>query len=262
MKDKGFLKIVEFIRTNYGINLEKKQGLISERIRRGLVNGEFTSFDDYYRLITTNKEELQSFLNMATTNYTYFLREEKHFDFLEKDLLPEVKFNNAKSKSINIWSAACSSGEEPYTLVMLLKNHFGLDYVNWDINILATDLSTTVLEKAKKGTYPSKSIDNLPNKYKKYFVEDKEIIRISDEIKKEVDFQQFNLIDKFPFKKKFDIILCKNVMIYFNLETRKKLISKFYNHLEDGGYLFIGLTESLTGIDSGFKHIYPSVYIK
>ncbi|MHB8064854.1 MAG: CheR family methyltransferase, partial [Ruminiclostridium sp.] len=168
-------------------------------------------------------------------------------------------------KDIGIWSAGCSSGEEPYTLAMIIDEFFGIESRNWDTKILATDISSKVLDMAIHGIYENDRIASLPPQWKmNYFkkLDDDKFILI-DKIRNEIIFRKFNLMDKiFPFKKKFHVIFCRNVMIYFDNKTKMELIEKFYNLTEPGGYLFIGHSESLGQDNINYKYVIPSVYRK
>ena len=191
------------------------------------------------------------------------MREEEHFRFFRDKILPELVIR-VKSKDLRIWSAGCSSGEEPYTLAMIIDEFFGNEKFFWDTKILATDISSKVLDEAQKGVYRNEELAAIPKSWKlAYFSSyDDENSVISDKIKDEVIFRRFNLMEKFPFKRKFHVIFCRNVMIYFDEETKKNLIDKFYNCLEDGVYLFIVLSETLNRDPNKFKAVMPSVYRK
>lgn len=171
---------------------------------------------------------------------------------------------SVRNKDLRIWSAGCSTGEEPYTIAFILDEFFGKEKALWDTKILATDISGRVLEHASRGIYSSESVNNLPRQWLlNYFYQKESSYEIVDRIKKEVIFRKFNLMDKnFPFKKKFHIIFCRNVMIYFDKETKSELIKKFYDAMEHGGYLFLGHSESLNGGGPEFKYVMPSVYRK
>lgn len=170
-----------------------------------------------------------------------------------------------KNKDLRIWSAGCSSGEEPYTLAMLIDEFLGKDKVWWDSKILATDISSKVLDLAKKGCYSKDALANISPKWKlNYFQSiDNDTFKVADKIRNETILRRLNLMDDtFPFKQKFHVIFCRNVMIYFDLETKRKLIDKFYNLLEYGGYLFIGHSESIERGSTNFKYVMPAVYRK
>lgn len=262
LTDKEFNELVSYIKGNYGINLSKKRLLIEARMYSVLTKKNLTSFTEYINLIKKNPAELNTMLNKLTTNHTYFMREPEHFDFLKEQILPQQEKTN-KQKSMHIWSAGCSTGEEAYTAIMVMKDYFKLDK-GWDYRILATDISTRVLQRAQIGVYPPESIKEIPAQWKsRYFKQTGEQeYALSDEIKKEVIFQELNLMSPFPFKRRFDLIFCRNVMIYFDQPTKNELIRKFYDILKPGGYLFIGHSETVQRDTVGFKYIKPSIYQK
>lgn len=261
LTDKEFDEMYRFVKSNYGINLENKRQLIESRMNSVLTDRGFTNYGDYLKTVYSNPNEITIMLNKVTTNHTYFLRESEHYDFLTHTILPQIKQNNASTKEMRIWSAGCSTGEEAYTTIMFLKDFFKME--PWDYRILATDLSTRVMESAKVGLYTSESINNLPpNWKKKYFTKTPDdLYALSDEIKKEVIFRQINLMDKFSFKKPFDLVFCRNVMIYFDQDTKDRLVNKYYDVLKPGGYLFIGHSETMSRT-TRFEYIKPSIYRK
>ena len=208
--------------------------------------------------------EVNQLINKLTTNHTFFLREPNHFEYFKNVILPNLE-RNVKDKDLRIWSAGCSSGEEPCTLSMILSDYFGGIKSGWNTKILATDISHKVLETAQNGIYSQESIDNVPKYWKlKYFTKiDDENYQICDEIKNEIIYRIFNLMeDVFPFRKKFHVIFCRNVMIYFEPKTKLELVDKFYEMMEPGGYLFIGHSESINKNETRYNYVMPSVYRK
>lgn len=267
ISQKEYNKLAEFIKDNYGINLgQHKQTLVVGRLQKVLDEKGINSFSEYYDYITSDKagDAVETLINKITTNHTFFMREVEHFHFFRDKVLPYL-INTAKDKDLRIWSAGCSTGEEPYTLAMIIDELFGVDKRWWDAKILATDISSKVLQVAAKGEYSGEEIANLPGSWKINYLKKlhREKYSIADKIKNEVIYRKFNLMDKvFPFKKKFHVIFCRNVMIYFDNMTKMELVNKFYNSLEYGGYLFIGHSESLNREDTRFKYVKPSVYRK
>lgn len=265
--EKEFKQLSNYIRENYGINLkEEKKMLVIGRLQNVLVENNFDNFSEYYQYVISDKsgKAVNTLVNKITTNHTYFMREKSHFDYLRDTVLPYLA-NVIKDRDLRIWSAGCSSGEEAYTLAMILDEFFSEGSKWWDKKILATDISDNVLSIAREGIYHEERISNLPGTWKKKYLKsyDKENYIFTDRIKNEIIYRKFNLMDSvFPFKRKFHVIFCRNVMIYFNNNTKTELIHKFYNSIEPGGYLFIGHSESLTGGNVGFKYIMPSVYRK
>lgn len=262
-----FKQLADYIKANYGIYLKKeKQTLVIGRLHSVLEEMGFNTFTEYFKYVTSDKSghAVVTLVDKITTNHTYFMREANHFNYLKDKVLPLLT-NSIKDKDLRIWCAACSSGEESYTLAMILDEFFGGDKMFWDTKVLATDISNTVLEGARKGIYSRERIAPLSplwksNYFKRY---DNENFILKDSIKNEVIYRNFNLMTEvFPFKKKFHIIFCRNVMIYFDNDTRRKLINKFYDSLEYGGYLFIGHSESIDRSTTPFKYVIPSVYRK
>lgn len=260
-----FKQLAAYIKANYGINLkDEKQTLVNGRLQHVLLEKNFNSFSEYFDYLTADKTgaAVSTLISKITTNHTFFMREPDHFIYFRDKVLPFLK-KYVSSKDLRIWSAGCSTGEEAYTLAMLLDEFLGLDKKMWDSKILATDISETVLEKAVKGVYKKEEIDVLPSTWKINYWNryDDENVILSDRIKNEVIFRKFNLMNKnFPFKKKFHVIFCRNVMIYFDLQTKRELVNRFYDSLEYGGYLFIGHSESVSREETKLKYIMPAVY--
>lgn len=267
LNDNEFNDIVYYVKSNYGVNLSQKRMLIEGRMQSVLTGKNFNSFSQYYNLLIQDKtgQVVEQMINKLTTNYTFFMREADHFEFFRKEVLPYLESDKSCGKDFRIWSAGCSSGEEPYTLAIIIDDYFNGLKGDRDTKILATDISTNVLNKAKLGIYENEQLTGLNKMYiTKYFKKiDNNKNEVIDKIKNEVIFRKFNLMQEaFPFKKKFHVIFCRNVMIYFDIETKKKLIQKYYDSLEYGGYLFIGHSESINYRDYNFKYIMPSVYRK
>lgn len=266
--DKEFNKFAEYVKSNYGINLtEKKKTLVVGRLQNILQQKNFGSFSDYYDYVVsdTTGEALTTLINKITTNHTFFMREPDHFRFLISRILPFLTASVKGHKDIRIWSAGCSSGEEPYTLAMIMSDFFGVEKSLWDTKILATDISMNVIQKATCGIYANERLGGMPAAWrKKYFKKvDENSSAVVDSIRNEVIFRIFNLMNtSFPFKKKFHVIFCRNVMIYFDQQTKTELVSRFYEITEPGGYLFIGHSESLNREETKYKYIMPAVYRK
>jgi chemotaxis protein methyltransferase CheR len=266
ISDKEFKQIVEFVKTNYGVNLSEKRVMMAGRLQNVLIQNNFKSFSEYFKYIIGDKsgEAVTTLINKLTTNHTFFMRESDHFSYLRDVVLPYLE-KTVKNKDLRIWSAGCSSGEEPYTLAMVLADYFGNQKGLWDSKILATDISERVLTTATNGIYSNEQLNTLPNNwYNNFFKKiDNEQSVVCDKIKNEVLFRKFNLMNTtFPFKRNFHVIFCRNVMIYFDIKTKRELVARFYNSTEPGGYLFIGHSESLNFDDTGYKYIMPAVYRK
>lgn len=270
LTDSEFKAISKLVYDRFGINLtDAKRNLVNGRLQKILKKYALESFNDYYNTILNDKsgEYLSEFINHISTNHTYFYRENEHFNYFTKAVFPELVKNLSKRsvRDIRIWSAGCSSGEEPYMIVMLMMEFLGIDYNNWNAGILATDISEKALTFAKNGIYPIERTGALPKIYlTKYFTKlSSEEYEVNQRVKKEVTFRRLNLMNpEFPFRKQFHIIFCRNVMIYFDSPTRLELVNKFYNLLEPGGYLFIGHSETLSNLQTKFKYIMPALYRK
>ncbi|TCO73134.1 CheR family methyltransferase [Marinisporobacter balticus] len=262
-----FMRFVVYVKENFGINLMHKKALILGRLQNHLIQNQFQNFSQYieYIMIDHTGAAVKNLLNKLTTNHTYFMRETEHFDYYKKIILPELFVKERKTKDLRIWSAGCSSGEEAYTLAMIQNDFLGDQKKLWDAKILATDISDKVLTAAVNGIYLNEKLVHLPEKWKKNYFEkiDYENSKVIDAIRNEVIFRRFNLMNKiFPFKKKFHVIFCRNVMIYFDAATKKALINRFYEFTESGGYLFIGHSESINREETAYKYIMPAVYRK
>lgn len=262
-----FRQLTEFIKKNYGINLkEEKKVLVTGRLQHVLQEVGCDNFTDYFEYILADKtgQAVITMIDKITTNHTFFMRESDHFDFLRDKVLPFLK-KSVPDKDLRIWCAASSTGEEAYTLAMIIDEFLGNEKLWWDTKILATDISESVLECGVRGIYSDERVEPLPLRWKQnYFLRyDNDNWVVKDKIKNEIIFRKFNLMEPiFPFKKKFHVIFCRNVMIYFDNDTKNKLISKFYDHLEHGGYLFVGHSESINRIGTKFQYVMPSVYRK
>lgn len=264
LSDADFTRLHTYIRAHYGIDLSRKKQLISSRLTNTLEQKGYQSFSEYVDEIISgrNPEMVSVMLNKLTTNYTYFMREKEHFDFLQNRILPELEKKHMNDRTIAIWSAGCSSGEEPYTISMYLREYFSKRPGKWDTRILATDISERVLASAKNPSYSAESIHTLPASWqKRYFVQQPDnTYGVSKELRDNVIFRSFNLMDTIRFRRKFDLIFCRNVMIYFNHPTKVGLIRRFYDATLPGGYLFIGHSESLDKDDCPFTYLEPAIY--
>ena len=264
ISDGDFNRMVNFVRSNYGIDLHQKRQLIQSRLTATVKDKGFSNFKEYvdYLLTKGNSEDINLLLTKLTTNYTYFQRETESFDYFVKVILPEVTKRHQRDKILSLWSAACSSGEEPYNLTMYMMNYFGSQWGAWDARMLATDLSVEALSKAQKGIYQLP--ENMPAAWKKeYFrqIGDGNRYEISPKVKKNVIFRQFNLMEPIRFKRKFDVIFCRNVMIYFDVPTKTALINRLYDATVPGGYLVISLSENLPP-DTKWKRLTSAVFQK
>ncbi len=269
LSDRDFRRFSVLVYEKCGINLhDGKKELVRARLSKRLRKGNFKDFKTYYRFVAEDESgnELVRMLDAISTNQTSFFREKKHFDFLKETVFPSYVVEKINSRKLRFWSAGCSSGEEPYSLAIWL-----LEYLNeslpFDVKILATDISTKVLALAQRGVYTSKRLANMPilfpGKYfQQGFASQKGNFRVKQSLRELIEFKRFNLMAPFPFKEVFNVIFCRNVMIYFDKKTQQALVDKFYESLSHGGYLFVGHSESLTGIRRKFEYVMPSIYRK
>jgi chemotaxis protein methyltransferase CheR len=268
--DEEFGLLRSLIYKRFGINLtDQKRSLLVGRLQKVLRQTGHTSFKSYYDALLEDSTEqaLSQLVDRISTNHTYFYREKSHFDFFIETALPKLKplLERQNNRDIRIWCAGCSSGEEAYMLLMLLREYLGSQYSRWDGGILATDISSRVLDVARRGIYAEDRLRMLPEHLRrKYFRQlSGGQYEVVDDLRQEATFRRFNLMnDVFPFKKPFHIIFCRNVMIYFDDPTRKTLVAKFHKHTADGGYFFLGHSETLGRGQSLFKYLAPAVYQK
>ncbi len=270
INEKEFRAIAELVYDKFGINLtEKKKALVRGRLNKLIRELGYTSFDQYYHSILedTTGRSLLDLVDKISTNHSYFFRENEHFDYLETVVLPSLNERLKQDRSVDfrLWCAGCAAGEEPYTLAMILLEFFGADYFHGKPAILATDISVSALNKAMEGVYTADRVQAVPSYYKKkYFTKlSADTFKVSDSLKRLILFKRLNFMrDDFPFKGKFHVIFCRNVMIYFDTPVKLALISKFHRYMFDDSYLFIGHSESLGRGSDLFRYIQPAVYYK
>lgn len=261
--DKDFVRLTQFVQSNYGINLTQKRQLITSRLSTSLkAKGyqDFTSFVDHL-LQTKDQEELTLLLDKLTTNYTFFMREKDHLDYFRQVILPDIVRRHQQDRVLSIWSAGCSTGQEPYNISMYLFDYLGAEAARWDTRILATDISSRALAEAQRGIYELP--DTLPPEWKKkYFVPQKDgLFAVAPKLKENVIFRPFNLMDPMRFKKKFDVIFCRNVMIYFDQPTKDALVRRFFDATAPRGYLLISYSENLSP-NSPYRRLAPATFQK
>lgn len=257
-----------------GISLSSgKRELIYGRLVKRLRALGLADFKQYCALLKNDdenkaREERTHFINAITTNVTSFFREDHHFEFMAETLLPELiaQKKAASRPSLRIWSAGCSSGKEPYSIAMVLKECIP-DIERWDIKILATDLDSNILEVARAGIYPKEHIKEIPLERRKRWFRaglgaNEKVIKVTDEIKNMVAYRQLNLKDDWPMKGVFDIVFCRNVTIYFDRETRVDLLDRFAEYLDKDGCLFVGHSESLFGLTQRFSTVGRTIHRK
>ena len=263
ISDEDFRKLTNFIKSQYGITLEAKRQLVTSRLSSLLTEQGCNDFSQFVTQLLKERDpqKIEQVLNRLTTNYTFFMRETEHFDFFTRVILPDLVRKHQSRKTMAIWSAGCSSGEEPYNLSMYIKDYLGSQARFWDTRILATDISQRALTNAKKGIYELP--DTLPPAWRKKYFTRVEGTRyaVSKEIRDNVIFQTFNLMDPIKFRVKFDVIFCRNVMIYFDQPTKDALVRRFYDATVPGGYLMISHSENLSK-DAPYRTVAPSTFQK
>ncbi len=257
--DKEFFLFQQLILQRLGIHLPmQKKALLSNRLWKRLQACQLKRFEDYYRFIITpeGREELNKALELITTNETYFFREPKHFDYLRDDILPGCR----KGDVFRVWSAAASTGEEPYSIAMVLRDRCPTE---WEL--LCSDVNATVIERAKTGIYPEMRARSIPEVYLRRFCRkgigpEHGNIRVVAELRERIDFFTLNLHETFADIGQFDLIFLRNVLIYFESETKQKVLERIAGKLKPGGVLFVGHSESLHGITERFLPVRPAIY--
>lgn len=263
--DAEFDRIVKFIKNEIGVDLAVKRVLVDTRLESFMAKSEYPSVGEFLNsaIGRSGSKEAENLINLLTTNHTFFWREQQHFEFLQSRVMPELKKRYENIHDIRLWCAASSTGEEPYTLAMVMLDFFGMEHSLWDTTILATDISTKVLSVAQKGIYSADSIKNLPSNWQhRFFKNQGDTVSVTDELKHQVLFRKLNLIESFPFKKQLHVIFCRNVLIYFDDTTKKSIVDRMVDSLVEGGYLFIGTTESVSKLNDKLIYVAPSVYKK
>ncbi|VAW74385.1 Chemotaxis protein methyltransferase CheR [hydrothermal vent metagenome] len=266
--DRDFNFIRKLVGDKTGIVLaDAKRQMVYGRLARRLRDLGLKDFKSYCDLIKTgDAEEVTKFTNAITTNLTSFFREAHHFEYLSKVLLPELVKRNQLSARIRIWSAGCSTGEEPYSIAMVVREFFS-QYPNWDVKILATDLDTNVLSTAREGVYKLEKLNGISDKRKKKWLrrntgDSSDKVKMSSQLQEIITFKQLNLLGDWPFSGPFDLIFCRNVVIYFNKDTQRVLVERYSEKMVSQGHLFLGHSESLFKVTDKFVLQGQSTYKK
>jgi len=272
LTDEQFHKIADFIQTNVGIKMpDQKKIMVQSRLQARLKALHIDNFDEYIKYAfsvgSKSDEEIALMIDVITTNLTSFFRENQHFEYMTSKILPE--FVEKGWNKVELWSAACSSGQEPYTLSIVMQE-FMRTHQNQlsDYSILATDISSRVLEKAVNAVYTMEDIEGLTFDLKKrYFLKSKDssknIVRIKPQVRSKVNFDRLNFMDNsYPISTKKHIIFCRNALIYFDKPTQESVIKKLTEHLYPGGYLFLGHSETIFGMDLNLKTVGPTIFRK
>ncbi|WP_432738888.1 CheR family methyltransferase [Maridesulfovibrio sp. FT414] len=268
MSDADFQKFSTLIKGEFGIKMpSSKKTMLEARLQKRLRALGFACHSQYCDYLFSPggfEKELTQLIDVVTTNTTDFFREPKHFEMMLSTVLPDLA--QRVTRPLKVWSAGCSSGEEPYTIAMVLSEFAERNH-NCKFSILATDISTDILRRAMNAVYPMSKVEVIPMALKKKYLlkskdKTKQLVRIAPDLRKLVDFRRLNFMEPFPFKDQKDIIFCRNVVIYFDRATQEQLFKKFCTQLHKGGYLFIGHSESISGMDLPVRQLAPTVYQK
>jgi len=266
--DKEFKFISKLVGERTGIVLsDAKRQMVYGRLSRRLRQLNLKKFSEYCDLLTSGHEgELIEFTNAITTNLTAFFRENHHFEHLKNTVLPELIRKNAHKKRMRIWSAGCSSGEEPYSIAMCVREALPKSS-GWDVKILATDLDSNMVERGKKGIYTTERVEGLTEARMKKWVkrgtgENADKVRMSQDLRDLITFKELNLMHDWPIKGPFDFMFCRNVVIYFNKDTQRELFDRYANILADDAHLYIGHSESLNTVTDRFNLLGQTIYKK
>ncbi len=271
LDEKDFRRISDLVYEHCGINLhDGKKELVRARLAKRLREGRFNTFSQYIQHVLDDPtgREFSVLVDSLSTNLTKFFREDQHFEYMRSQLLPRMiaTKQRANSSRIRAWSAGCSSGEEPYSIAITLREEIQ-GKGRWDVKLLATDVSTRILERARRGLYEKDRIDPIPVALRnRYLIRRRdgatEKYEVGPALRELIIFRYLNLMEEWPIKGPLDFIFCRNVMIYFDKPTQGRLINRFYDLLGPGGVLFTGHSESLTGIEHAFKYVQPTIYMK
>lgn len=264
LSDQDFKKFQKKIYELSGIHMtDIKKALIAGRLLKRLRHYGLDNYGDYYRIVENpaNKEEERIMVNLLTTNVTHFFRESQHLDYLQQTLLPEY-LNSSSRETYRVWSAASSSGEEAYSIAMILAETLGSN-ASWEI--MGSDINETMIQDANAAVYQMEKSKSIPPAlFKKYCVpfnkKEEEFFSIHDSLKRKVKFQKVNLIEKLPYLGSFNLIFVRNVLIYFDIPTKEKIVKSVSTTLKKGGYLLVGHSESLESLQHGLKMVKPTVY--
>lgn len=269
LSDDEFKKLSEFIFNGYGIKMpEIKKVMLQSRLQKRLKELKMTTFKEYVNYVFSpegQENEVIHMIDVVSTNKTDFFREPVHFDFLTNQALPEIIEGTTLHKNIKVWSAGCSSGEEPYTLSIVL-HEFKEKHPQFDYKIYATDISTRILRSAIEAIFKESRVENIPLQLKrKYFLKSKDrtnpTVRVIPDLRQRVNFDRLNFMDStYNVPDIYDVIFCRNVLIYFDRETQEKVINKLCQKLRPGGFFFLGHSESITSLDVPLTQIKPTIF--
>lgn len=264
ISDREFAQFQQFIFAAAGISLaDTKKALVSGRLAKRLKHFELDSYGDYFRLIQSGSDpdEVQRAIDLLTTNETYFFREPQHFEFMKAELAKDVQY----AKPVRVWSAAASSGEEPYSIAMLLEERLGSQGRPWEI--VASDISMRVLERAATGHYSTLRTGGIPPHFLRQYClkgtgQQAGTILVDRKLRQHVQFRQINLNSTLPQLGTFDFIFLRNVLLYFNLQTKRQVVGRVLSMLKPGGWLFVSHTETLHDVSDAVDAVRPATYRK
>lgn len=271
LSDAEFRRLAAFIEGELGIRMpDSKRIMLESRLQKRLRRFGFDSYKQYVDFVFSSEgrdSELINMIDAVTTNKTDFFREADHFDYLVGTILPEAeaRFGAGIAKPLAIWSAGCSTGEEPYTIAMILEERRAAD-PRFSYRVFASDLSTQVLDKAREAVYEESKAAVVPLSFKKKFMlrskdRDRSLVRMKPEIRSRVVFERINFMDdRYPIREAFDVVFCRNVIIYFERQVQESILRKLCSHIRPGGWLILGHSETLTGMDMPLRGVAPTIY--
>jgi chemotaxis protein methyltransferase CheR len=266
--DACFERIRQFVSEHTGIVLtDKKKDMVYGRLSKRIRKGGFGSFEAFCDVLESGDENEQDFMiNAITTNLTAFFRENHHFEYLANTVIPELIEKKKHIKRLRIWSAGCSTGEEPYSIAIVLRECLP-DIDQWDVKILATDLDANVVAHGKAGIYREERITGIPEQrlhrwFKRGRGDQSDLVKVSSELQQMISFKRLNLLHEWPMSGSFDFMFCRNVVIYFDKETQRTLFERYANILEPKAHLFIGHSETLYNVSNRFESLGSTIYKK
>ncbi len=265
MSDSQFAHVANLLRDRLGINVEaEKRPMLTARLQHLVRKSGCHSFDQYFarHLVRLDRGTLSTLADDLSTNHTFFWREAAHFEAFREVVLPEARARHESDRDVRVWCAAASTGQEPHTLVMLMREVWGPAYGGWALGVLATDISDRVLSVARRAEYDAEDVGRLPAVLRtKYLTPSEGKYRVREDIRSQVTFRRLNLVaERWPFRGKFDCIFLRNVLIYFNTDTKQKLLRNLASHLAPNGYVFVGMAETLRNLAPRFHLIQPGMY--
>jgi chemotaxis protein methyltransferase CheR len=268
LTDRAYLRLCDLVRSHFGIHLAcEKKALVVNRLHNFLQAQGFPSYEAFIDDVEGDStgQALDTLASLISTNHTYFFREQAHFEFLRAQALPEIETGLARAgdSDLRVWCAAASTGEEAYSIAMTMLDYFGVRYPRFDGGLLATDLSLKALRQAVAGVYTADQVARVPATHRQRYLRllGDGCWTIAPEVRSEVLFRKFNLMAaRYPFKKPFHVIFCRNVMIYFDPPTRRRLVRQLYDFTAPGGYLLIGHSETIETGATGYRPVCPAVF--